>query len=96
MAEEGSIGLPTPSKNIQDALTKIQKELSKNKTDWEINRNIFESLLKERKAEPLIDTTSLLIITNHGISKLGVELTETHERLAKVEKAISELKLKLK
>ena len=92
------------SKELERALAQIQEELAKNKADWESMgvgvlsaATELKKLVELRKLSGKAHDTDLIILESLSlaglISKLGVELTETHARLAKVEEAIKELKL---
>ncbi|MCX5995728.1 MAG: hypothetical protein NTV59_07010 [Chloroflexi bacterium] len=99
-AKKEPIGFATPARELEHALAQIQGELSEKKANWESVRDGMLRLknqawdgVKTGNASP--DQYTLLSTTIMGtmIAILGVELTETHDRLAKVEKAIKELKL---
>jgi len=106
MAEEKeSMGFRTPAKDIQDTLVKVQAALSKAKADWastkdvvdleadKFYRIISEDLDSGEDVEPSMMVLFVALYLGSAICQLGVELTETHERLADCEKAIRELKL---
>jgi hypothetical protein len=101
--EKGSIGFQTPSREIVDAFAVVHTELSKKKTDWEsvgINlrkagTSISNSLESDQTNPPLIKTMIMLLMaSNSMLVQIGLDLTETHTRLAQCEKAICELKLR--
>ena len=92
------------SRKLERALVQIQEELAKNKADWEsIGMGVISAAAEMNKVVELPKVsgkaydTNLIILESLSlaglISKLGIELTETHVRLAKVEEAIKELKL---
>jgi len=94
----------TASRELERVLVQIQKELSKNKADWESMgvevlsaATQLKKLVELREVSGKAHETDLIILQclflAGLISKLGIELTETHVRLAKVENAIKELKL---
>ena len=94
----------TASRELERVLVQIQKELSKNKADWESMAvevlsaaTQLKKLVELREVSGKAHETDLIILQSLFlaglISKLGIELTETHVRLAKVENAIKELKL---
>ena len=106
MAEDKrGIGFNTSAKSIQEAYTEIQKELAKTKTNWETMSGMFAHLIPnaQREMDESIASGSepdanLFINAVNGfmIAKLGIELMETHLRLAEVEKCVKELKLRKK
>ena len=94
----------TARRELERALVQIQEELAKNKADWESMgigvlsaATELKKLVELRKVSGKAHETDLIILQSLFlaglISKLGIELTETHARLAKVEEAIKELKL---
>ena len=94
------VGYPTPSNEIEDAFLKIKEQLSTNEADWQIIVEVLEGLnrsllngLRPRK----IHLDQLIVIcfglTNLLVAQLGVESAEVHSRLAKVERAVKDLKL---
>ena len=94
----------TARRELERALAQIQGELAKNKADWESMgvsvlsaATEMKKLVELRKVSGKAHDTELIILESLFlaglISKLGIELTETHARLAKVEEAIKELKL---
>lgn len=99
------IGFTTPAKEIQEALAKVQKELAKNRTDWESMNKIFvpmqtefgqhlDKSIKSTEGISSADFTVLMqLISLCALSKLGAEVTEIHQRLAKVERRIQDSKL---
>jgi len=103
--EKESIGFRTRAKEIQDTFAKVQAELSKTKADWAGMRASFAPLAQRmgevltKAAESGVEMPAHFHVTYEGlflsslISKLGMELIETHERLAACEKAIREIKL---
>lgn len=99
--EKEAIGFRTPSKEIEDVFSKVQKELSKRRTDWNTLRKMWSGTNKNLKELKNIQGTSIEIISleiavanGMQMAGLGVELLETHTRLAQIEKAINELKLR--
>lgn len=113
MAERPSIGLPTPSKEIQDAFNRISAELDKKKADWKSIKDFSEEGLKvimemsnKFQSPPFTVNEALLyqamfllqiieIGTLKSVASLGIELSETHEHLSKLEKALNDFKLRL-
>ena len=102
--EKEPLAFLTASRELERALVHIQKELSKNKADWESMgvevlsaATQLKKLVELRKVSGKAHETDLIILEclflSGLISKLGIELTETHVRLAKVENAIKEIKL---
>ena len=102
------IGFPTQAREIEQAFTKVQRELEAKKTNWASLIEQFDPLQKkvDRVLKEMLDKgdlptregfifyeTNFLIIL---VCKLGTELTEMHERLTKCEKAIKNLNLKVK
>jgi len=103
--EREPIEFLTASKELERALAQIQEELAKNKADWESMgvgvlsaATELKKLVELRKISGKAHETDLIILQSLFlaglISKLGIELTETHVRLAKVEESIKELKLR--
>jgi hypothetical protein len=100
-----NIGFKTPARDIQDAFAEVQKELAKTKVDWQnVHRLSYrltgeyisdvKSRLNSGKIVPWSKIAVVMqSLTTIEISKLGIELTQVHERLAKCEKAIRDLKL---
>ena len=97
MQQKGSIGFSTSSKALEDAFNKIQGELSEKKANWEMLEQHSDTIgkIRDKDARFQFDIFTTGVILG-AIAKLGIEITEVHERLAKVEKAIKELKLGLK
>ena len=102
--EQEPIEFLTAHKELERALVLIQEELAKNKADWESMgvgvlsaATEMKKLVELRKISGKAYDTNLIILESLFlaglISKLGIELSETHGRLAKVEEAIKELKL---
>ena len=96
--QKPSLGFRTPSKEIQEAFDQIQSDLSKKTIDWQTLQDTFTSLSAVLKADmdnkrPNANQalTLLIAMAISGIARLGLELTETHGRLSKVEKAVKEL-----
>jgi hypothetical protein len=107
MTEKGSIGFSSPNKDIQDAFANLQQELSAKKANWEslrIQWTTLESLLtiatnnltKSGSINPDLGITLLIAMSAKQTSQLGIELTETHNRLGAVEKSLKDIKLALK
>jgi hypothetical protein len=107
MSTKKNVGFSTPSGGIQDSFDQVVKQISKQKTDWNALKNIFTesaaqaiklAIESNSKGKPPhsdgIILTSI-IMANSFVTKLGAEVTEVHERLAKVEKTLAELKLAL-
>lgn len=101
--EKQSVGFRTPAKEMQDTFAAVQAELSATKADWAKLQGIFthQAATFLEKIDKFPDRKWMLImmysqLLGRLVSRLGVEMTETHERLAKCEKAINELKRKVK
>ena len=89
------IGFRTSSKDLNDAFSKIQDSLSKKKADWQsINQDLSEALDTARRTlgNKMNANAAIAVLTFIHVAKLGVEITEIHERLAKLEKAVKESK----
>lgn len=90
------IGFRTPSKDLNDAFSKIQDNLSKQKADWQaINQELIDALFTGKTTlgdDKLNSNAVMIILTFIHVAKLGIEMTEIHERLAKLEKAVKESK----
>ena len=96
--EKESIGFRTPAKEMQDEFAKLQVELSKKSVDWKSTKDTFDStairysemLTKAPESDlPVpehLHTIYAGLMLGGLISRLGMELTETHERLAACEK----------
>lgn len=102
--EKEPIEFLTAIRELERALAQIQEELAKNKADWKSMgvgvlsaATEMKKLVELRKISGKAYDTNLIILESLFlaglISKLGIELTETHARLAKVEEAIKELRL---
>lgn len=102
-----SVGFTTPAKQIEDLFAGIQNELAKTKTDWQNLFKQFKQLYDEDRkkilAAPRLEGETLSATELIGLShlfdavvltRLGIEVTEVHERLAKCEKGIQDLKLR--
>jgi len=101
MAEKKEpMGFATPARELEYALVQILGELSGKKANWESLRNSMLHLMKKTadnintgntssEQYTLLSTTAIAAM----VARLGIELAESHERLAKVEKAIRESKL---
>jgi hypothetical protein len=94
------MGFRTPSGELERALAQIQGELSEKKADWETLRDGMIQIRKQAwdavkagNASPDQYTLLSTTIVATMVATLGIELSETHDRLAKVEKAIRDLKL---
>jgi len=103
--EQEPIEFLTATRELERALVQIQEELAKKKADWESMgvgvlsaATELKKLVELRKISGKAHETDLIILESLFlaglISKLGVELTQTHVRLAKVEEAIKELRLR--
>jgi hypothetical protein len=104
------LGFPTPASMMQQEFDEIRALLDATKTDWAKTREIakshqvkteqdIEAAVKIPGNVPLVSYLADILtfwITTSLIAKLGIELTETHKRLADCEKAIKELKAGLK
>jgi hypothetical protein len=96
------MGFRTSAKQLEQTLKEIQEQLSKKKADWgyiagamkDLYVKLTQSIDPDKaSADEVIGVFSVLLASM--VASLGVELTETHDRLAKVERAIKELKLGL-
>ena len=112
MAEKKKLlGFKTPTFEIQEAFDEIRAQLDAVKIDWTEIRQVAKSAQSEahKRCEAELKssktTTRLLDMAMHDweywfmigiIARLGIEITETHERLASCEKAIKELKHRIK
>ena len=109
MAEKKrSIGFVTPTKEIQDTFASVQAELSETRVNWANLRHLFntrsyklmEGISEDMESNKPVGINRLIdaevCVLSSLISRLGMEVVETHERLAKCQKAIEELKLKIK
>jgi hypothetical protein len=109
--EKRRLGYPTPTAEMQDKFLEIAKLLDAQKTSWSEMAETAKALAGERRQElkslaesdkpsiPLMGLAyqSLNFLTvMQVIARLGEDVSETHKRLAKVEKAVKELKLALK
>jgi hypothetical protein len=105
------LGFKTPAIEMQERFDEVRAMLDTKQTDWvklmqlvlSSGNDVFEDLKetsKSRNPNPaLISHLShdLQTWTIMGLSvRLGIELTETHKRLASCEEAIEELKLRTK
>lgn len=91
--EKRSIGFSTPSKELQDSFDELQIELSKQKSNWESFIEMYDKISKifANKKDKLDEHETLLdfiVMGNLHLTKIGMELIEIHNRLAKVEKLV--------
>jgi len=104
---EPGMGYHTPAREIEKAFAGAQNELTQKKINWNNLKTIFDEgrddMSKAIKKMTPDDPRFAVIITVIGIffqtgliCKIGTELTETHERITKCEKAIKELKIAIK
>lgn len=101
-AQKEPLGFRTPAKRLEQAFEEIQRQLCKTRADWVfIARGMadaYEIVQKSTEREMTSPNRVMLTVSLSlamMVAKLGVELTETHDRLAKVERGIKELKLAL-
>jgi hypothetical protein len=105
MTDKGSLGYPSPNKEVQDAFADLRQHLNAKKADWESQRGAWAKLqtafidiaaksAKARVDNPNIVVALLLAMSAEQNCKLGVELAETHDRLAAVEKVVRDLKMR--
>ena len=101
MTSKKSAGFDTPAKDLQDAMDDLQRQLSAKKADWKLQQSAWQEMHTAfgKAATTGANTTNAVIAVIMCMSatqncRLAIELTETHERLAAVEKAIRELKLR--
>lgn len=87
--------LPGLLKNIVDSGEENKKtfELAHKKVPTIENTILMSTLATTRS---VLTNQMFLVLLLESLCKLGVEQTETHERLAKVEKALKDLKLSRK
>lgn len=111
MTKKGRVGFRTPHTDLQDNFEEIRRILSAKKDKWKKikkisikGRTMFKKEYDEIAESQDVDidtrkffneTRNLLIIIEL-ISSLGIDISETHERLTKVENAIEQLKLRTK
>ena len=100
---EAGMGFRTPTKELQNTFAAMQTELSATKANWAELQALFtqQNTTFLEKIDKVQDKKWMLImmysqVLGRLVSRLGVEMTETHERLAKCEKAINELKRMVK
>ncbi|MBM4463254.1 MAG: hypothetical protein FJ012_07940 [Chloroflexi bacterium] len=109
--EKRRLGYRTPAAEIQDKFLEITRLLDVQEVRWDKLRQEadetatktieeLESIAKSGSAKPeainLLNHTIDLMITLRFIGALGMGMAETHKRLAKVEKAVNELKRAMK
>jgi hypothetical protein len=98
MDEKGSIGFPTPSKEILDTSAKLLDTLKQKRENWERMRSDISNLAKPlvEKNEPTVEDTIILwvYLANMAINKIGIQLTETQETIVSLEKNIKDLRLR--
>lgn len=105
------LGFRTPAEELQDGFEEIRNLLAGEKAEWsklkamvlnkgsEINAELAKNLQKTNLSElgllaRAIQLTYLGLM--NAIADLGLTILETHERLAKVEKSISQLNRRIK
>lgn len=105
MIEHKRLGYITSNTEAEDAFNKIKDELSKEKKDWTLINELLQSISLMIVSEELKDLSKVnidsvilmfLLTCNNLVSEVGVELMETHERLAAVEKTVKDLKSRSK
>ncbi len=103
------LGFPTSAQEMQEALEEIKERLEKDRVNWlEIRQSSKQQVLKFlgiteeslKATENVVSVGSSNTVVFHGlmmaIAKLGEELATTHQRLASVEKSITELNRRIK
>jgi hypothetical protein len=111
MEKRKRIGYTTSASEMQDRFEEIQTLLGARKVKWSKLRKIADSTWEElgklcEKTSELRNQPQELMfqlresqgffLTMTLLARLGIELTETHERLTSVEKSIAELSRRLK
>ena len=101
------IGFPTPARQIQDAMVEQLDMLEAQGQNWAENvestreaTGVVQKLLQEQMASKSAQPEVLafgvgviqFFVLSGLIARLGLEMTETHKRLTKVEKAVKDLK----
>jgi len=110
--ERRRVGYPTSAAELEDKFLEISQLLDAEKTSWGKLRQQASAISNQRYQEldsmmaqshkPRVELIALAFqeyqfaFTVLQIAKLGEDVSETHKRLAKVEKAVKELKLALK
>ncbi len=106
--EKFKFGFTTRAGELEKAFTQIKKELEQKKVNWEKLQNeydpFFQALSKafsigvDAKMEIPVEAFTFIEVSIliRLACTLGIELSETHERLAGCEKTIKELKLAIK
>jgi len=107
--EKKKLGFQTPAGDVQDRFEELQKLLTDKKRGWRTimgaankgSTEFAKQVVEAGKSNDvqryyfLLEQYALMTIMN-SIAALGLELSETHARLAKCEKNIEELKLRTK
>lgn len=111
MEDKGMLGYRTKATEMQDRLDEIRKLLESEKADWagvlkgamaeqdRLHADLKNTLKLPKPSEHLVmmQTRDIgLWNQTELIARLGLAITETHERLATCEKAIEDLKLRIK
>jgi hypothetical protein len=104
MAEKGSMGFSTPSNDFQHAFQKLRDELGRSTGGWveaeEFISGLADMIVGMLEDHPLApdsatpaDAAALFSLAGVGyIARVGRQLSEVHERLARVETAVADLK----
>lgn len=111
MSEKRRLGFKTPVTEVQDELDEMRRLLDGAKADWASVRDMASSMLHKEGQEMQKGIRSG-VLSEHSvmeysasikhlllvefIARLGISITETHERLTKVEKTVKELKRRIK
>ena len=106
-----AIGFRTSAKEIQEAIAEQLAGLEAQGKSWEeIEKatdevtDVLQKAMQELEADGDPDPNVVVVAVGFAqyialsrlIARLGLEMTETHKRLAKVEKAVKDLKLAAK
>ena len=92
MVERRPLGFRTSSRELQDMFENIQLGLSKKKANWNDLQMQLVAALKGDRVKKLSPQQAGIELALILIATLGTELTETHERLARCEKLLQEIK----
>ena len=93
--------IPTPTDDAQELLRQIQLELAETKPDWGSISQRFGVVITNhvaKLAEMNVPQTVVTLLSYEAVflGRLGAGLTETLERLPRVEEAVLDLNLKMK
>ena len=94
------MGFATPARGIEHALEQVRGELAGEKAGWLSLQKDLEPikdklLARANEGEASVGEYTALstCMIFRVVADLGIQIIETHDRLAKVEKAVKELKL---